>query len=74
MRRGLVGGLRGLGVDQRGSISRRILQSPAADATVAGRFSRPEEVAGLFLYLASDQSANITGSDFTIDGGLVPTW
>jgi NAD(P)-dependent dehydrogenase (short-subunit alcohol dehydrogenase family) len=30
-------------------------------------------VAGLILYLVSDQAANITGSDFTIDGGLVPT-
>jgi NAD(P)-dependent dehydrogenase (short-subunit alcohol dehydrogenase family) len=46
----------------------------AAGATVTGRFSRPEEVANLVLYLASDLSANITGSDFTIDGGLVPTW
>jgi NAD(P)-dependent dehydrogenase (short-subunit alcohol dehydrogenase family) len=46
----------------------------AAGASVTGRFSRPEEVADLILYLASDRSANITGSDFTIDGGLVPTW
>jgi NAD(P)-dependent dehydrogenase (short-subunit alcohol dehydrogenase family) len=50
------------------------VQNQAAGATATGRFSRPEEVAGLILYLASDQSANITGSDFTIDGGLVPTW
>jgi NAD(P)-dependent dehydrogenase (short-subunit alcohol dehydrogenase family) len=50
------------------------VQGQAAAATVTGRFSRPDEVADLILYLASDRSANITGSDFTIDGGLVPTW
>lgn len=38
-----------------------------------GRFTRPEEVADLALYLASDRSANITGADFTIDGGLIRT-
>jgi NAD(P)-dependent dehydrogenase (short-subunit alcohol dehydrogenase family) len=49
------------------------VQGQAAGATVTGRFSRPEEVADLILYLASDRAANITGSDFTIDGGLIPT-
>jgi NAD(P)-dependent dehydrogenase (short-subunit alcohol dehydrogenase family) len=38
-----------------------------------GRFTRPEEVADLALFLASERSANITGADFTIDGGLVKT-
>jgi NAD(P)-dependent dehydrogenase (short-subunit alcohol dehydrogenase family) len=50
------------------------VEGQAAAASVTGRFSRPEEVANLILYLASDLSANITGSDFTIDGGLIPTW
>ncbi len=50
------------------------VEDQAAGATVTGRFSRPEEVADVILYLASDRSANITGADFTIDGGLVPTW
>ncbi|WP_078901758.1 SDR family NAD(P)-dependent oxidoreductase [Actinacidiphila yeochonensis] len=46
----------------------------AAAATVTGRFSRPEEVADLVLFLAGDASLNVTGSDFLIDGGFVPTW
>ncbi len=35
-----------------------------------GRMGRPEEVAEMALYLASDASAYVTGSTFTIDGGL----
>ena len=41
---------------------------------VTGRFTRPEEVADLVLYLASDRAGNITGAEFLIDGGLIPTW
>jgi len=48
--------------------------SQAAHQSVTGRFSRPEEVADLVLLLASDRTANVTGADFRIDGGLVPTW
>jgi len=38
-----------------------------------GRFTEPGEVADLALFLSSDRSANVTGSDFVIDGGLVTT-
>jgi NAD(P)-dependent dehydrogenase (short-subunit alcohol dehydrogenase family) len=48
--------------------------SQAAQGSVTGRFSRPEEVADLVLLLASDRTANVTGADFRIDGGLIPTW
>jgi NAD(P)-dependent dehydrogenase (short-subunit alcohol dehydrogenase family) len=37
------------------------------------RFTTPEEVADLVVYLASDRAGNITGADFVIDGGLVTT-
>jgi NAD(P)-dependent dehydrogenase (short-subunit alcohol dehydrogenase family) len=38
-----------------------------------GRFTRPDEVADLVVFLASERSGNITGSDFVIDGGLIKT-
>ena len=38
-----------------------------------GRFTTPEEVAALAVFLASDRSANITGSNYVIDGGLIKT-
>ncbi len=38
-----------------------------------GRFTYPNEIADLVLFLASDRSANTTGSDFVIDGGLITT-
>jgi 3-oxoacyl-[acyl-carrier protein] reductase len=34
-----------------------------------GRFGRPEEIAGLAVFLASDLGAYITGSTFHVDGG-----
>jgi NAD(P)-dependent dehydrogenase (short-subunit alcohol dehydrogenase family) len=46
----------------------------AASQMVTGRFTQPSEVADLVLFLASSRAGNITGADFTIDGGLVPTW
>ncbi|MFE2923939.1 oxidoreductase [Streptomyces goshikiensis] len=38
-----------------------------------GRFTEPQEVADLALFLASPRAANITGAEFLIDGGQTKT-
>jgi len=49
-----------------------VAENAAADS-VTGRFTRPDEIADLVLLLASDRAGNVTGADFTIDGGLITT-
>jgi NAD(P)-dependent dehydrogenase (short-subunit alcohol dehydrogenase family) len=38
-----------------------------------GRFTTPEEVATLVTLLASGRTANVTGANYVIDGGLIKT-
>jgi NAD(P)-dependent dehydrogenase (short-subunit alcohol dehydrogenase family) len=38
-----------------------------------GKFTTPEEVATLVVMLASERTANVTGTNFVIDGGLIKT-
>ena len=45
----------------------------AAAQAATGRFTTPQEVADVVVLLASRRAGNVTGADFVIDGGLVPT-
>jgi acetoacetyl-CoA reductase len=51
------------------ALKAEILQSIVASIPM-GRLARPEEVAGLVAYLASEDAGYITGANIAINGGL----
>jgi NAD(P)-dependent dehydrogenase (short-subunit alcohol dehydrogenase family) len=61
---------RDAGVDREGG-KQIIMQS--LGGIPLGRPAKPEEVANLVAFLASDRAASITGAEYLIDGGTVPT-
>jgi NAD(P)-dependent dehydrogenase (short-subunit alcohol dehydrogenase family) len=49
------------------------VRATAVASIATGRFSTPEEVATLITILASERTANVTGSNYVIDGRLIKT-
>ena len=49
------------------------IRETATSAIATGRFTTPKEVATLVTILASDRTANVTGVNYVIDGGLIKT-
>lgn len=49
------------------------VRETATSAIATGRFSTPQEVATLVTMLASERTANVTGVNYVIDGGLIKT-
>ena len=49
------------------------VRATATSAIATGRFTTPQEVATLVTILASDRTANVTGVNYVIDGGLIKT-
>jgi NAD(P)-dependent dehydrogenase (short-subunit alcohol dehydrogenase family) len=65
---GLLDGLaRTLDSDRAGALAAVLARVPMA------RLIQPAEIAGLALYLASDESSAVTGQSLSVDGGLVLT-
>ena len=50
-------------------VSTERVEEVAVKPIPLGAVGEPEEVADLVLFLASDESGYITGSEFVIDGG-----
>jgi NAD(P)-dependent dehydrogenase (short-subunit alcohol dehydrogenase family) len=49
------------------------VRAQATAGIASGRFSTPDEVATLVALLASPRTANVTGANYLIDGGLIKT-
>jgi 3alpha(or 20beta)-hydroxysteroid dehydrogenase len=57
--------------DQDAAAITGLLSSHTEKVTPMGRAGKPEEIARLALFLASDESSYSTGSEFVADGGLI---
>ena len=54
-------------------VSADAVRETAVAEIATGRFTTAEEVATVITMLASERSANVTGVNYVIDGGLIKT-
>jgi NAD(P)-dependent dehydrogenase (short-subunit alcohol dehydrogenase family) len=82
----VTGGTRGIGAAAATALIDQLAANAGTDRHTAreqlikslggiplGRPGWPAEVAELVAFLASDRAASITGSEYVIDGGTIPT-
>jgi NAD(P)-dependent dehydrogenase (short-subunit alcohol dehydrogenase family) len=55
-------------LDTEAKLQRRLVHIPM------GRFGEPEEIANAALFLASDESSFVTGTEFLVDGGITAAY
>jgi NAD(P)-dependent dehydrogenase (short-subunit alcohol dehydrogenase family) len=60
-------------IGDRAGVDPAAIREQAAAGIPSGRFTTPDEVATLVAVLASPRTANVTGANYVIDGGLVKT-
>ncbi len=60
-------------VAQATGVSADVIRETAVAAIATGRFTTAEEVATVVTMLASERTANVTGVNYVIDGGLIKT-
>ena len=51
------------------AIPKEMLDSKIMPQIPVGRLGKPEEIAGLIIYLCSDEAAFVTGANISINGG-----
>jgi Enoyl-(Acyl carrier protein) reductase len=51
------------------AIPKEVLDTKILPQIPLGRLGRPEEIAGLIIYLCSDEAAFVTGANIAINGG-----
>ena len=51
------------------AIPKDILDSKIVPQIPIGRLGKPDEVAGLIIYLCSEEAAFVTGANISINGG-----
>jgi acetoacetyl-CoA reductase len=51
------------------AIPKEVLDTKILPQIPLGRLGRPEEIAGLIIYLCSEEAAFVTGANIAINGG-----